>query len=115
MTMTEQKLQNPDTQRRTGWYMSRAAGMPSMRSHGAFNRVVRQNGYRCISCNVVNPHLSVDHKLPKIRGGTSETNNLQLLCLEDHRRKDNKARKVKKKARSRDAVTYAMHYTLKNT
>jgi 5-methylcytosine-specific restriction endonuclease McrA len=98
MTMTETKLQNLnyDTQRRTGWYLSRLAALPSMRGHGAFNRVVRQNGYRCISCNVVNPHLSVDHIKPKSRYGTNDVDNLQLLCLEDHRKKDNKLKKVRK-------------------
>lgn len=96
--MTAQKLQNLnyDTQRRTGWYLSRLAALPSMRGHGAFNRVVRQNGYRCTSCNVVNPHLSVDHVTPKCKGGTHDVDNLQLLCLFHHRKKDNKLKKVKK-------------------
>lgn len=87
MTMTEQKLQNInyDTQRRTGWYLNRLTAFLSMTSHGKFNRVVRQFGYRCAICNTINPHLTIDHKLPKVRGGTSDTDNLQLLCLQDHR------------------------------
>ena len=66
MTMTEPKLQNLnyDAQRRTGWYLSRLSAFPSMRSHGAFNRVVRQYGYKCAIFNTINPSLSVDHIIP---------------------------------------------------
>ena len=101
MTMTETKLQKLSLafgqQKQSGWYLSRLTAYPSMRSHGAFNRLVRQHGYRCFVCNVVNPHLSTDHIFPKVRGGTSDIDNLQLICLSDHRQKDNALRKVKKK------------------
>ncbi len=106
MTMTQTKLymlesemvakNNYRQQIQTGWYFCRLAALPVMRSHGKFDRVVRQFGYKCSKCNTVNPHLTVDHKLSKVRGGTSDTDNLQLLCLEDHRRKDNKLKKVKR-------------------
>ena len=80
-----------------------------MRSHDKFDRVVRTYGYKCSKCNTVNPHLTVDHKLSKVRGGTSDIDNLQLLCLEDHRRKDNKVRKVKKNRRLyKDAIARAI-------
>jgi 5-methylcytosine-specific restriction endonuclease McrA len=110
MTMTAQKLSMLELeliaswhkeepvypkQRQSGFYLCRLGGLPAMNSHGKFDRVVRTYGYRCALCNTVNPHLTVDHKLPKIRGGTSDTDNLQLLCLADHRRKDNKLKKVK--------------------
>ncbi len=97
MTMTEQKLQNLnyDTQRRTGWYLSRLSAFPSMRSHGAFNRVVSSKGYRCAVCSTINPSLSVDHILSRAKGGTHDVSNLQLLCLMHHRKKDNALRKVK--------------------
>ena len=45
--------------------------------------------------SIVNPFLTVDHVRPKSRGGTNDIDNLQLLCLADHRKKDNKVRKVK--------------------
>jgi predicted restriction endonuclease len=100
MTTTEQKLQklsmNYGQQKQSGWYLCRLSALPSMRSHGRFNRVVREQGYRCAICNTINPHLTIDHRLPKIRGGTSDIDNLQLLCLEHHRCKDNKLKKVKK-------------------
>jgi hypothetical protein len=100
MTMTEQKLStligNPDGQKAVGWYLSRLGAFPAMTSHARFDRVVRTYGYRCAVCHSINPHLTVDHKLSKMRGGTSDTDNLQLLCLTDHRQKDNALKKVKK-------------------
>lgn len=68
-----------------------------MNSHGKFDRVVRKAGYKCATCGSINPHLSVDHITPKSKGGTHDASNLQLLCLHDHRRKDNKLKKVKKR------------------
>jgi 5-methylcytosine-specific restriction endonuclease McrA len=99
MTMTEQKLQNLtyDKQKQTGWYLSRLGGIPGMSANGRFNRVVRTYGYKCAFCNTINPSLSIDHIIQRVRGGTSDIDNLQLLCLIDHRRKDNKLKKVKKK------------------
>jgi 5-methylcytosine-specific restriction endonuclease McrA len=46
--------------------------------------------------SIVNPFLSVDHITPKSKGGTYDVSNLQLLCLADHRQKDNALKKVKK-------------------
>jgi 5-methylcytosine-specific restriction endonuclease McrA len=101
MTMTEQKLQNLkdnyQQQIQTGWYLNRITALPVMRSHGKFDRVVRMFGYKCAACGTINPHLGVDHITPKSRGGESETSNLQLLCLLDHRKKDNKLKKTKMK------------------
>ena len=112
MTMTEQKLSMLELELVTSWhkeelvypkqlqsgfYLCRLAGLPAMNSHGKFDRVVRAYGYRCAICNTVNPHLTVDHKLSKMRGGTSDTDNLQLLCLTDHRQEDNALKKVRKK------------------
>jgi 5-methylcytosine-specific restriction endonuclease McrA len=96
-------------QRQSGFYLCRLGGLPAMNSHTKFDRVVRTYGYKCSKCNTVNPHLTIDHKLSKVRGGTSDTDNLQLLCLEDHRRKDNK---LKKKRRCRDAIAYAIQYRI---
>jgi 5-methylcytosine-specific restriction endonuclease McrA len=71
MTMTEQKLQKLtyDAQNQTGWYLCRLAGLPTMTSHGEFDRVVRKYGYRCALCNTINPSLSIDHIIPNSRGG----------------------------------------------
>jgi 5-methylcytosine-specific restriction endonuclease McrA len=99
MTMTEQKLQklsdNYQQQKQTGWYLCRLVGLPAMTSHGKFDRVVRTYGFRCAICNVINPSLSVNHIKPKSRGGESDIDNMQILCLTDHRKKDNKLKKVK--------------------
>jgi HNH endonuclease len=56
---------------------------------GRFNTLVRQNGYRRMSCKTVPHYLTVDH----IRRKMPYTNpniyyNLQLLCLTCHRTKD---------------------------
>lgn len=108
MTMTAQKLSmlesemvakkddNYKQQIQTGWYFCRLAALPVMRSHGKFDRAVRVYGYRCAVCKTINPHLSVDHIKPKSKGGESDIHNLQILCLSDHRKKDNKLRKVKR-------------------
>lgn len=95
--MTEQKLQKLTyhQQRATGWHLCRLGGLPSHSSKGPFNRVVRTYGYRCFNCRVVNPFLTIDHIIPKSKHGTSNIDNLRLLCLADHRKKDNKVRKVK--------------------
>lgn len=79
-----------------GWHLSRLSALPAMNPHDKFDRVVRTYGYRCASCGTINPHLGVDHIKPRSRGGKSDIDNLQLLCLFDHRKKDNKVRKVKK-------------------
>jgi 5-methylcytosine-specific restriction endonuclease McrA len=111
--MTEQKLQNLNDmqQVQTGWYLSRLNALPVMRSHGRFGRTVRTYGYRCAICKTINPHLSIDHIKPRSKGGESDIHNLQLLCLLDHRRKDNKVRKVRKTRRLyKDAVARAIHW-----
>jgi hypothetical protein len=42
-----------------------------MSSKGTFNRVVRTYD-QCALCNVINPFLTIDHKLPLVKGGTDE-------------------------------------------
>ncbi len=80
--------------------LNRLMAMPSPNKQNKQNRLFNhaaRNGYKCASCNVVNPFLTVDHRLRKSDGGTDDTNNLQLLCLDDHRKKDNSPRKMKVK------------------
>ena len=100
MTMTERSWQklslNFGQQKQSGWYLSRLTAYPSMRSHGRFNRIVREQGYRCFNCGVVNPFLTIDHIVPTTKGGTSDLDNLQLLCLIHHRNKDSALKKVRR-------------------
>jgi 5-methylcytosine-specific restriction endonuclease McrA len=101
MTMTAQKLStltnNPDGQKAVGWYLSRLGALPVMTAHTRFDRVVKMYGYRCAVCRSINPHLTIDHIKCRANGGTSNIENLQLLCLRDHRNKDNHLKKVKKR------------------
>ena len=51
-------------------------------------RVVIRDGFRCKKCRVIPIYPTTDHILPKIFGGTSKDDNLQMLCLMCHREKD---------------------------
>lgn len=61
-------------------------------------RIRSRDGHACRRCGVRCPHLQadayagvkcheVDHVVPLADGGTNEDGNLQLLCVECHRRK----------------------------
>jgi 5-methylcytosine-specific restriction endonuclease McrA len=62
--------------------LNRLMALPSPTKHNKQNKLFNHaamNGYRCVSCSVVNPFLTVDHIKPKSSGGTHNTDNLQLL------------------------------------
>jgi len=42
--------------------------------------VLNRDGHKCLKCGATE-NLTVDHIVPKSRGGTLERNNLQTLCL----------------------------------
>jgi HNH endonuclease len=44
-----------------------------------FIRIGRRDGFKCNSCGT-DKYLSVDHKVPVSKGGTSALSNLQILC-----------------------------------
>jgi 5-methylcytosine-specific restriction endonuclease McrA len=52
----------------------------------------RRDGYRCQYCGLGRPteELSIDHVLPRSRGGKSTWNNCVLACTECNRRKANR-------------------------
>ena len=73
---------------------------------GALRRVVmREGGYTCVECRVVGVEerfprggygyptsvqgvfLSIDHKIPRSKGGTSDRPNLRILCTTCNTRK----------------------------
>jgi hypothetical protein len=62
----------------------------------AYHNKKRTEAISIVLQSIVNPFLSVDHITPKSKGGTYDVSNLQLLCLADHRQKDNALKKVKK-------------------
>jgi len=44
--------------------------------------IKKKLGKKCVYCGSDNPiFLTIDHKLPKSRGGTDDENNLQLCCV----------------------------------
>ncbi len=59
------------------------------------NRVKKRDGYKCVKCSSTY-RISVDHILPRIKGGSNEDDNLQSLCHDCHRIKTkNENRKLK--------------------
>ncbi|MFM0243652.1 HNH endonuclease [Paraburkholderia sediminicola] len=50
-------------------------------------RIRERDGYRCRRCSVAVRTGVVDHVKPLEHGGTNEDGNLQLLCVECHRKK----------------------------
>lgn len=65
------------------------------KNKGRFNTLVRIYGYRCQGCHTVPVFLSADHILGKIPFINRNTfSNLQLLCRECHKLKDNQRNDV---------------------
>lgn len=66
-------------------------------------RILERDNYSCQHCGAKS-HLSIDHILPVSRGGTSEDENLQVLCMSCNTSKGNKlkgeTRQVKKNNKS---------------
>lgn len=52
--------------------------------------VFRRDGYRCQYCGQYSAHLTLDHVVPKYRGGGSGWNNLVSACPQCNRRKGNR-------------------------
>lgn len=63
---------------------------PRRRSVSAHRKkeVAARAQWRCQACGqLVSENFEVDHRVPLFRGGSNDADNLQLLCLECHRRK----------------------------
>ena len=52
-------------------------------------RIFERDGFKCQSCGSIE-HLCIDHILPVSRGGTSDDDNLQALCLPCNTTKGNR-------------------------
>jgi 5-methylcytosine-specific restriction endonuclease McrA len=51
--------------------------------------VYKRDGFRCVYCNA-NDNLTIDHVLPKSRGGKNTWENLVTCCSKCNTKKDNK-------------------------
>ena len=47
--------------------------------------ILNRDGYTCVLCG--QPAISVDHIIPRSRGGTDEEHNLQSMCRDCNSRK----------------------------
>lgn len=57
--------------------------------HKKRHRIFKKSGYRCVKCGAfgIGTLLTVDHIIPKSKGGTSAEENLQALCFHCNNRK----------------------------
>ncbi len=53
------------------------------------NKVLDRDGHRCVNCGSTN-YLSIDHIVPRSRGGDDSESNLQTLCNICNSKKGNK-------------------------
>lgn len=59
---------------------------PSGVSQGKRKRIYERDGYACLECGD-RIHLTIDHVIPRSRGGSSREDNLQTLCYACNQRK----------------------------
>lgn len=69
-------------------------------------RVIAESGRHCAKCGTYAPDGQIDHIVPRAEGGAAnDIDNLQWLCLPDHRAKtaeDNKRMRARRMSRKRD-------------
>ena len=54
-------------------------------------KVLKRDNYRCLECGSKD-NLTVDHAIPKSKGGTNEMSNIITLCEKHNKRKGNRLR-----------------------
>jgi 5-methylcytosine-specific restriction endonuclease McrA len=75
-------------------YRNRIEALPGKthdqhRNREHFNLTARLKGYRCAMCLHITIMQTLDHIIPRSKGGKSHIDNMQILCLRHHREKDN--------------------------
>ena len=73
------------------------------------SRIYKRDGYECVYCGS-KKHLTLDHVLPKSRGGTNEWTNWVTGCSKCNRQKDNKTPEEAKMSMSRSAYEPPIMY-----
>lgn len=49
--------------------------------HAQRHRIYRRDGFRCVRCGEIRfSELSIDHRIPRSRGGRNDDANLQTMC-----------------------------------
>lgn len=66
----------PSTRQRVGWYISKERRQ----------RILERDDFRCVSCGSTED-LTLDHKVPRSRGGGHSDSNLQTMCRPCNSRK----------------------------
>ncbi len=52
--------------------------------------IIRRDGHRCQYCSKSSPPLTIDHVMPKSRGGSDTWENLVCACVRCNNRKGNR-------------------------
>jgi hypothetical protein len=73
------------------------------------SRIYKRDGYECVYCGS-KKNLTLDHVIPKSRGGSNEWTNLVTCCSKCNRDKDNKTPDEAKMSMSRPAYEPPIMY-----
>lgn len=88
-TMRESPRQRKERERRERLadpeYMVRQAMGRKKRGGGCISaakrlRVYKRDGFACVECGYTGANLTLDHKVPRSKGGTDAESNLQTMC-----------------------------------
>jgi 5-methylcytosine-specific restriction endonuclease McrA len=66
------------------------SNLPTRNIELSKKNIMRRDGMRCQYCGKTHKILTIDHILPKSRGGTDEWENLVTSCIECNNKKGNK-------------------------
>ena len=72
-------------------------------------KVYKRDNHECVYCGS-KKHLTLDHVLPKSRGGTNEWTNLVTCCSKCNRQKDNKTPEEAKMSMNKSAYEPPIMY-----
>jgi 5-methylcytosine-specific restriction endonuclease McrA len=70
--------------------LSRYIKIPHKKIELSRKNILRRDGYRCQYCGTTSGNLTVDHIIPKSRGGTDTWENLVTACISCNNKKGNR-------------------------
>lgn len=70
--------------------LSRFINIPRKRIELSRKNILRRDGYRCQYCGTYSTNLTVDHIIPKSRGGSDTWENLVAACISCNNKKGNR-------------------------